>query len=42
MPEQPARPQENEADQQSISQKVKGDRYENNRYCCSGRIQCRN
>ena len=44
MPEQPVRHQEDtESNQQTILLNIKGDmNYENNRYCSSGRIQCRN
>ena len=43
MPEQSVHPQEEiDSDQQTITDKIKGDIYENNRYCGSGRIQCRN
>ena len=44
MPEQPVHPQEEtESDQQTILRKIKGVIiYENDRYCGSGRIQCRN
>ena len=43
MPEQPVRPQEEiDSDQQTKLLKIKGDTYENNRYCGSGGIQCRN
>lgn len=32
-----------ESDQQTIIRIIKGDmNYENNRQCCTGRIQCRN
>ena len=44
MPEQSVhRREESDSDQQTKLLKIKGDmNYENNRYCGSGRIQCRN
>ena len=44
MPEQSVHHQkETDYDQQTLYLKIKGDmNYENNRYCGSGRIQCRN
>jgi len=46
MPEQSAHHQENsDSDQQVFyykKMKSEGDTYENNRYNCAGRIQCRN
>ena len=44
MPEQSVHHQEDtESDQQTILRIIKGEmNYENNRYCSSGRIQCRN
>lgn len=44
MPEQSVHRQENtEPDQQTLFLKIKGEmNYENNRYRCFGRIQCRN
>ena len=46
MPEQPVHHRkDSESDQQTILftiLKCKGDTYENDRQCCTGRIQCRN
>ena len=44
MPEQSVHPQKDtESDQQTIIRIIKGDmNYEDNRYRCSGRLQCRN
>lgn len=44
MPEQSVhRPKDTDSDQQTIYLKIEGElNYENNRYRCSGRIQCRN
>lgn len=42
MPEQPVHHQEDaDSDQQCKNTKQKGDTYENHRYSCTGRIQCR-